>query len=141
MDENFVSEEGLISETIPFVGGSGNASGEIGDDGRRSGELTLDEAAKLLGMSPKRVRRFCVQNVIPSVTRFNMIFIPEQALNEWYSLPENRAQIRSFQVYPVEIDIASDEVPAKKVALDDLLAKMCERFDRLEATLNQILER
>lgn len=130
-------------DTVPTTVPSDTITGvsvSIPDDGRRPGEISLDEAAKLLGVSPKRVRRFCNSNVLPHVTRFNFIFIPQEALYEWYSLPENRAMIRPFQVYPILIDNVSDDGPAL-FSVEDAFAKLNDRVDGLEALLQQLIER
>ncbi len=124
----------INAEVIPGV------SPSIPDDGRRPGEINLEEAAKLLGVSPKRVRRLCNSNVLPHVTRFNFIFIPQDSLYEWYSLPENRAMIRPFQVYPVQIDNVSDEGPSL-FSLEDAFVKLNDRLDGFEALLQQLVER
>ena len=124
----------VTPEIIPSV------STTIPDDGRRPGEISLEEAGKLLGVSPKRVRRLCNSNVLPHVTRFNFIFIPQDSLYEWYSLPENRALIRPFQVYPVTIDCVSDDASGV-FSIEDAFVKLNERLDGLETLLQQIMER
>lgn len=120
---------------------SGAPTAAIGDDGRRPGEITLEEAGRLLGVSPKRLRRLCNDNSVPSVKRFNFVFIPQEALYEWYSLPENRASIRPYQVYPVEIDIASDELPPPKFSVEAAFVSLNERVDGIEELLNRLLEK
>lgn len=133
-----------MDDSLPFASQDtipGTSGGNIGDDGRRPGEITLEDAGRLLGISPKRVRRLCNDNTLPSVKRFNMLFIPQDALYEWYSLPENRAAIRPYQVYPVEIDIASDELPPPKFSAESAFVSLNERLDKFEDLLTQILSK